>query len=264
MTPLLFYTCADRYYHRFVCPYILTALITNPDAKVEVLVRGYNEFVKSYDLTMLLLQKEFGAKFLIRSIDNYELSDISNSFRPDKVRWLIQPMLKSTTTYITDIDFLFIKDSSQLYEWGKSELKRCNAFCTPYEREKPDDKRVSGVLFVDGTYFDRLSKIDTTVINKLSYKILQEEIFFKQLLLRLGPDLKMDSVKNRKLLAYHFSLNHKPFTSFNCSGNKDEFMQLLDMTNHPLWREFIEYFGDDFNDVFNAHLEYRKKELGLC
>ncbi|MFH1231542.1 MAG: hypothetical protein V1709_08625 [Planctomycetota bacterium] len=263
MTNLLFYAATDWRHHHFVCPYTVTALTTNPDARVEVLIRDYDMFMEQYGNCVGRIIADFGKRVLFRNIDR--VKDIDAHY----LRYWVEPITPAQIIYITDMDFLFCDYSRGMFNWGLSELERCGSFCTVYQRinenDIPSQERISGVLFVKPVFFAGVKQIDPNRLRDIyNATINSDEIFIRRIIEEIDPLIKMDSAANRKLKAFHMSINRRPFNDTLDSFNTKDFAQLTAMTETSVWNNYFPFFGEKFQATYNKYMEYGNKELEKC
>lgn len=105
----MFFTYANAKYHVFATLYPLFALISNPDAVVEIILSEYELFKKNYANIMEFYDKNYPSKVRYTSVDTHPLIAGKNIL-PNSVRFVIEPTLKAKYVYIGDIDILLQED----------------------------------------------------------------------------------------------------------------------------------------------------------
>lgn len=103
---LMFFTYANAKYHVFATLYPLFALISNPDAVVEIIISDYELFEKNYANIIKFYDEIYPSKVRFTPVTSVEVKNI----RPGSVRFLKQPTLKAEYVYIGDVD-IFIMES---------------------------------------------------------------------------------------------------------------------------------------------------------
>lgn len=102
---LLFFTCINWRYHVFATLYPLFALISNPDARVEIGVSEYEFFRKMYPNVINFYNAAYPEKVRYTPLVNVE-KILANS-----VRFLVQPTLKADYVYIGDADIFLLDEN---------------------------------------------------------------------------------------------------------------------------------------------------------
>ena len=99
----MFFTYANARYHVFATLYPLFALLSNPEAAVEIILSDYEAFTNKYANVINFYDAVYPGKV------RYTPVDMKNVL-PNSVRFLIQPTLKSEYVYIGDIDIFLMED----------------------------------------------------------------------------------------------------------------------------------------------------------
>lgn len=100
---LLFFTYANARYHIFATLYPLFALISNPEAVVEIILSDYEAFANYYTNVIKFYDTTYPGKVRYTPVD-------AKNILPNSVRFLVQPTLKAKYVYIGDVDIFLLED----------------------------------------------------------------------------------------------------------------------------------------------------------
>ena len=105
MHNLLFFTCANAKYERYVPLYLISCLLMSEGAKVEVGIESLS-FLENHRELISYLNINYPDRFLIRTVDWQD--DQGKTYLPHVVRFITEPQTKTDYVYIGDVDILFL------------------------------------------------------------------------------------------------------------------------------------------------------------
>lgn len=187
------FSSANKLYEMFVVPYVVTSLIHNDDARVEICLEDAGEFESKNAEAIDILDRHFGAdRFLFRDI--VVGVDIPS---PNSVRFLETPQVTTEFTYIGDVDILILQAISPIH------IARMSDSGLPYSNVLRDGREaLSGLHFTRSDAYYPV-EIPADVDLKL------DEALLYQLVTRRGLPLPPGGL-GRPTHGYHLSPNRAP------------------------------------------------------
>jgi hypothetical protein len=164
-----FVCIATKSYTKFILPYAVSALITNKNSCVEIVVDNVKQFTpKVYQL----LDYYFKGRYMISSI----VPDLLHNFTGPTIRWLYVPKMKAKYTYIGDVDIVCI--DKDIFIGHEKHMQYINK---PYSNIiRYPTKQMTGLHFVNTVqYFtSRYIQFITKLINQKT-KSIDETLLYK-------------------------------------------------------------------------------------
>lgn len=190
-----FFTYADPVYELFVLPYIVSVLIHNHDARVEICLDDSEKYRDSNTEAVDVLLQNFGeGRFMLRDAERN--ADVS----PNSVRFLETPREMTEFTYIGDIDILILEAVSRFH------IERMKRFSFEYSNIKRSKKdKLSGLHF---TRSDAYYPVHIPTGTNLH---LDEALLYTMVVSRGHPLPPSDW--SRPVHGYHLSPNRSPYAS---------------------------------------------------
>ncbi len=102
---LLFFTCANAKYERYVPLYLISCLLMSDGAKVEVGIESIS-FLENHRELISYLNAHYPDRFLIRRVNWHDFQ--GKTYLPHVVRFITEPKTKADYVYIGDVDILFL------------------------------------------------------------------------------------------------------------------------------------------------------------
>lgn len=187
------FTSANRLYEMFVVPFVVTSLIHNDDARVEICLEDAGEFESKNADAIDVLDRHFGSdRFLFRDI--VAGIDVPS---PNTVRFLETPEVTTEFTYIGDVDILILEAISPIH------IARMSDSGLPYSNVLREGREA-----LSGLHFTRSDAYYPVEIPADADLNLDEALLY-QLVTRRGLPLPPGGL-GRPTHGYHLSPNRAP------------------------------------------------------
>jgi len=200
---LVFLACAidtaETCYEDFIVPFTFFALLHNKKSCVEIVVQSPMAFLGKYGKALARVGKICGRHFLVRRFTH----DVrKRRHMLGTYRFLEEPLIKGTYTYIMDIDVMLLEPvvGPYLKNWPDASL--------PYNnRIRPGGHSLTGVHFTKtATYFTPSFMLLVEDWDRRGSRIFSDEgLLFN--LCREGHSLVQKTHKFRPIYGIHFSPN---------------------------------------------------------
>ena len=222
------FSSANKLYEMFVVPFVVTSLIHNDDARVEICLEDADEFELDNAEAIDILDRHFGAdRFLFRDI--VVGIDVPS---PNTVRFLETPQVTTEFTYIGDVDILILEAISPIH------IARMRDSGLPYSNVVRDGRdALSGLHF---TRSDAYYPVEIPADVRLNL----DEALLYQLVTRRGLPLPPGGL-GRPTHGYHLSPNRAPLPTVVDGRvpagwgveSKARFKAYCALRHHCAWRE---------------------------
>ena len=233
MTRTTLFTSANKLYEMFVLPYVLSSLIHNSDARVEVCLENAGDFTSCNAHAIDILLRNFGSdRCLFRDIV------ASNGVAPNSTRFLETPESITEFTYIGDIDILILE------EIAPRHLERMKELRLPYSNVLREGREaLSGLHFTRSESYYPISMPPNVDLNR------DEELLY-QLVTARGLPLPPSGL-SRPVHGYHLSPNRSPLprtvdgrrtVHWGLDKSKTHLKSYQALQRHPAWMEMYGYF----------------------
>ena len=235
----LIYTCCDEKYSHFIPLFCAALLYSNENIDIEIGV-SISKLTNNEELAINYLRNKYkNSQILIRynmfKVD-YNKSKVKQAIYNDKemminsVRFVSEPLIKNTYTYISDIDIISFEKN--FYNIHIKNMDKNNLVYDNIVRKNTN--RLSGLHFVKTKYH-----------YPINYKNLNTEINDEQLLFEISKNKYTinNNLIFRPVHGIHMSLNRNITTINNIPGwNADKWK------NH--WQNFTH--TDIYNEIYKS------------
>lgn len=228
-----FFTSANQAYEMYVLPYILSALIHNDDARVEICLEDSNRFKDTNAQGVDELLRHFGEeRLLVRDVVSRK------GVSPNSVRFLETPEVMTEFTYIGDIDILVLEPVSQKH------IDRMVSAKLPYSNVLRTGKRaMSGLHFTRSDAYYPVSPPADVDLNR------DEELLYALVTSRgaAPPPREWD----RPVHGYHLSpnrsvlpriVNGKRFVHWRVGKSRKFVVAYKALQRNSFWRAMFPHF----------------------
>lgn len=225
-----FFTSANRAYELFVLPYITAVLAHNEDARVEICLDDSAIFTEANAAPLSILAAEYGQdRFLLR--DTAELPDVAGAIAPNSVRFVQEPELITTYTYIGDIDILVLESVTDKH------LRQIEHTGLPYDNIlRPGKEALSGLHFTTSDAYYPVRLTSDLTLN------LDEHLLYNLVVAR-GLKLPDPEYRWRPVHGYHMSLRRGPLSPLGWGLNDNpRFDAYRNLQENSVWRSVLPFF----------------------
>ncbi|MDE2813886.1 MAG: hypothetical protein OXM01_12710 [Gemmatimonadota bacterium] len=217
----------------FALPYVLSGLIHNDDARVEICLEDALTFESANMEAVGILRDEFGGRFLFRDFE------VGYDVAPNSVRFLETPHVATEYTYIGDIDILILEPISPLH------IERMSESGLPFSNVlRPGGKALTGLHFTRSDAYYPIERPQQGIpLN------LDEELLYHLVTCKGYPPPRADLV--RPMHGYHLSPNRAPLRRDDAVGGSFHwglrgapgyYSAYCALRNHPVWRRAFPFF----------------------
>lgn len=187
------FSSANPLYEMFVVPFVVTSLVHNDDARVEICLEDARAFESKNAAAIDILDRHFGSdRFLFRDI--VAGVDVPS---PNSVRFIETPEVTTEFTYIGDVDILILEAISPIH------IARMGDSGLPYSNVLRDGREA-----LSGLHFTRSDAYYPVEIPADADLNLDEALLY-QLVTRRGLPLPPGGL-GRPTHGYHLSPNRSP------------------------------------------------------
>ena len=228
------FSSANELYEMYVLPYVVSALIHNPDARVEICLTDASSFMDRNHAGVDILHDHFARdRVLFRNIDT------GVGAPPNSVRFLETPQIHTEYTYIGDIDILILEQISPLH------IRRMSQASLPYSNVlRPGRQALTGLHFTR-TDFHYPAPPPPDVKLNLDEELLYTLVFSKGVGFPppswLRPIHGFHLSPNRSPIPYDAPNQRTPNWGIMTSSRKS-LATYENLTDHPTWQAIYPCF----------------------
>jgi hypothetical protein len=232
-------------YEDFLIPFTFFALLHNENSHVEIIVLNPDNFKQKYKKELELINN-INNNYLIRK-PQYQL----NKHIPNTYRFFEVPTVKSTYTYITDIDIMYLENILPKYldTWSQIHLPYHNILRSPVSN------RLTGVMMVKNEkyYTSAFKKCQKKYYNNFDPGSKNDEVILGNMC-RDIHGLPDSNFKYRPIFGIHFSPNRGPTKRMALNTPKeykDKFLEISqkykNLFTYPIFKKLVNRLNDKFN-----------------
>lgn len=242
MDDLLFFTSALNDHKNFIVLYSYFAKKFNQNSKFEFLVNNEDD---NFNKLIQAFSNEFNIEIKLTYANYPELNG-------QVIRFLIEPLVKCTYTYIGDID-IFLNENIL-----KFHIDQMNKFETIWDNQqrRNDPTKITGLHFIKSKEWYEQTKIAREkYLNPIYFNKTNDEVILKNIIYEsnLNQSKYDDTLRKRPLHGCHISLNRVPFTdkmTFPCELYKEMFIDNFLKSNDYL--KIKKYLSKEIFDILNT------------